>query len=148
MKPDSLNILVIDDSETAREALLGVLEELGHQATLVESGRAALDRLAADTFDLIICDLVMPELDGIDVLNQARAAGVEAPFLLVTANATLKSVVAALRQGAQDYIIKPINLDLLSRRIESAMDSLQLARERAAAERLQGAPGHGRHRRS
>jgi CheY-like chemotaxis protein len=135
----SLRILLIDDSATARVGLTEVLRCLGYQAVAVENGRAALARLEGEPFDAILCDLVMPDMDGIEVLKAVRAKGFDLPFMLMTAYGSISSAITALRLGAEDYLLKPIDEELLRRRIGTLQERRQLANELADKRRMEGA---------
>ncbi|MBW1712491.1 MAG: response regulator [Deltaproteobacteria bacterium] len=135
----SLNFLVVDDSPESLEELCQILHDLGHRSQPVESGHQALAKLEAEEFDVILCDLVMPKMDGIDFLREVKARGYAQPVMLITAHGTTSSAVAALRLGADEYLLKPINEELLKHRIQAVMDRRHLADEQADKKRLEGA---------
>ena len=122
-------ILVADDEAAIRESLAGVLRDEGHAVFEVADGEAALKIIEAVEFDLVIADLRMPGASGIDVLRRIRVVAPQSFVVLVTAYASIESAVEALRQGAQDYIVKPLILaDVLSK-VKRLLDYRHLAWE-------------------
>lgn len=107
--PDrKLRVLVVDDEPTLR---LGFAYALSNKFTQVEtaaSGRQALERLAADSFDVMILDLRMPELDGIAVIDLIRASGNEIPIILCSAALNPNAALRAIRRGVVDFLLKPV----------------------------------------
>jgi len=104
-------VLVIDDDATVREMLSSFLREKGFEIILAKSGESVLDMLRADKFDLIMADLAMPGISGMDVLKEAARAGITTPVIVTTAFGSVQAAVEAMRFGAFDYITKPVNLD-------------------------------------
>ncbi len=136
---DPLNILIVDDSPTGREQLLRLVKEMGHQPHAAASGQEALAALETGGFDLVLCDLVMPDLDGLEVLDKVRGQGWNIPFILVTAHASLKSAVAALRRGADDYLMRPVDREILEHRVASVLRGRQAEKARQEKQLLQAA---------
>lgn len=136
---DKLRVLLIDDSATARAGLEEILSDLGHIPEAVSSCTAALNRMEEVAFDAILCDLVMPEMDGIEFLKEVRSRGHETPFMLMTAYGSIASAIAALRLGAEEYLLKPIDRELLTHRIEALIGRRRLENELANKQRLEGA---------
>ncbi len=107
---DALSILIVDDDATNLEYLSALVEALGYTAETASSGREALQRLAQPPRpDLVVVDVVMPELDGIETLRRYRAGGGKAPVVMCSALDESETVVKAMRSGATDYITKPFN---------------------------------------
>ena len=101
-------VLVVDDDPTQRRLVQAVLDRDGYQVVHAENGQEALDRLTSGGgADVVLLDLVMPGLSGLDTLKQARAAGVRTPVIVLTANAGIEGVVRAMQTGAQDFFVKP-----------------------------------------
>ncbi len=125
MKRRPLDLLVVDDEPTQRRMLAEYLAEAGHPVREVPSGEEALRLLAARPADLVLTDLQLPGIDGVEMLRRARAAGSEADFLVMTAFGTIENAVEAMRAGAYDYLTKPLRLDDL----DQAM--LRIAEKRA-----------------
>ncbi len=122
-------ILVIEDDETVRDVLRSFLGEKGFEVTLAENGEAGLDMLRAEKFDLILTDLVMPGITGMDVLREVTAARISAPVIVMTAFGTVQTAVEAMRIGAFDYITKPFNLDELMIVLDKALSVSKLQKE-------------------
>src|SRR5690606_30699455 len=104
-------LLVVDDNEDNRDLLGRMLARHGHLVTLAEDGPRALAHLEAEAFDLVLLDVMMPGMSGLEVLTRLRASHpkAELPVLMTTALTDSADVVAALRAGANDYITKPID---------------------------------------
>lgn len=133
-------ILVIDDEENIRATLAEFLTLTGYQVATAADGREGLDRLGADSFDLVLSDLKMPGVDGIAVIEWVKETQPELPVIVMTGFATVDTTIRALRLGAEDYLLKPFSLDEIERTVENSLEKRRL-RERnteltAANERL------------
>lgn len=106
-------ILVVDDTQSFRFMLKGYLDDAGYRTTCVSNAAEALALLAQEPIDLVLSDMVMPEMDGVGLLRQIRSRFAPLPFVLVTAHGTVDSAVAAMKEGADDYLLKPLNWDEL-----------------------------------
>jgi DNA-binding NtrC family response regulator len=113
----SLQILVIDDEPALRQILASVLRKAGYSIEVAAGAVEATAKLARGDIDVALCDIKMPDGNGIDVLRKARASGVETAFVMVTAMASMESAVEALRAGAHDYLIKPVREEELLHRL-------------------------------
>jgi nitrogen regulation protein NR(I) len=122
-------ILVIDDDEIVRDVLSSFLSGKDFDVTLAVNGEAGLDLLHADTFELILTDLVMPGITGMDILSKAVEARIAAPVIVMTAFGTVQTAVEAMRIGAFDYITKPFNLEELILVINKALSLSKLQKE-------------------
>lgn len=112
----SLQILVIDDEPVLRQIVSAVLTREGYLVDQAAGVVEATTKLARGDVDLALCDIKMPDGNGIDLLRQTKAAGIDTVFVMVTASASMESAVEALRAGAHDYIVKPVrNEELLNR---------------------------------
>jgi len=100
-------ILVIDDERTIHVALTRILGRQGHRVDAVFGGPDGLERLAAHRYDLVITDLMMPEMNGMELLQAMRAKGYDVPVLMITGYPTIRTALEALRLGAVDYVSKP-----------------------------------------
>ena len=105
------SILVVDDERGIREQLGGILHDEGFAVTAVASGEEALGRLAVDLYDLVLLDVLLPGMDGIEVLRQARAAGHRTPVVVISGHAGAELAVRAVREGAADFMEKPLALE-------------------------------------
>jgi two-component system response regulator ResD len=114
-------ILVVDDDPTLAEIVVGYLVRAGHQADVVDNGRTALDRIAADAPDLIVLDLMLPEVDGLEVCRQVRVSHPGLPVVMLTALGEAEDRIAGLEVGADDYVTKPFSPRELVLRVESVL---------------------------
>ena len=105
----SERILVVDDERTARVSLAEILRMEGYEVVAVEGGDAAVLFLKAQDFDVVLCDLKMPDVNGLEVLSACKEYRPATEFVLLTAYGTLDTAVDALRHGACDYLLKPIS---------------------------------------
>jgi DNA-binding response OmpR family regulator len=110
-------ILIVEDEATTRKAITQALNLMDYRADGVASGSEALDRLSSAPYDLMLLDLRMPEIDGVEVMKRARTAHSSLLVIVLTAHATLESAIAAVRSGAADYLLKPCSI----REIEAAI---------------------------
>lgn len=118
----SLSILVIDDEPAIRLVLVTALARAGHTVEEADNAEHALERLAKGDIEVAICDIKMPGVDGIEMLKRAQALRVNTTFIMITAFASMETVVAAMRAGAYDYITKPIRFEELQYRLEQIAD--------------------------
>ena len=132
------HLLVVDDNETNRDLLSRRLIRRGHTVETAEGGQQALDRIAAESFDVVLLDIMMPEIDGIEVLQRLRIehSASELPVIMATAKTESEDVVAALRLGANDYVTKPLDFPVVFARVQTqlmlkrAQDALRAAHQR------------------
>ncbi len=109
-----VKILVVDDDQDLRENLVEVLSDAGFELTAAENGEQALELLAEAEFDLVLLDLIMPIMGGMEVLPQIKRTYPKVNIIMLTAFSTVDSAVEAMRKGADEYISKPIRIaDLL-----------------------------------
>jgi DNA-binding response OmpR family regulator len=106
-------ILIVDDEPNVRLMFRTTLESTGETTAEAEDGEAALAMLAASTFDLVLLDLQMPGIDGMETLRRLRAAGDETPVVIVTAHGSVPHAVEAMKLGAIDFLSKPLTPDAL-----------------------------------
>ncbi|MBE0433915.1 sigma-54-dependent Fis family transcriptional regulator [candidate division WOR-3 bacterium] len=124
-----MHILIVDDEESQRSLLAGFLGKKGHKIATAGSGREAIGINAASGFDLVIMDMKMPELDGIETLERMKEIDPETYFVILTGYGTVESAVQAMKRGAYDYLNKPINLDELELIIERILKEKDTHRE-------------------
>jgi two-component system alkaline phosphatase synthesis response regulator PhoP len=120
--PTKANILLVDDEENLHEALKLNLEIEGYAVTSAYNGSDALKAIANEYFDLIILDVMMPEVDGISVAETVRVNNNDVPILMLSAKNTGADRVLGLKKGADDYLTKPFNLEELLLRIEKLIE--------------------------
>jgi len=139
-KVETGNILVVDDIEANRALLSRRLTRDGHRVTTAEGGRQALDLLEADDFDLVLLDLMMPEINGFEVLARIKADPRlhRIPVIMISALDEVDSVVRCIEAGAEDYLPKPFNPVLLKARINAGLEKKRWhERERLYLSRLE-----------
>src|SRR5512143_2164975 len=122
------HILVVDDHRTTRLKILLGLKQQGHTITEAENGRQALEKLKADSFDLVLLDIMMPELDGYQVLEQMKQdhALRDVPVIVISAQEELESLVHGIELGAEDYLPKSFDPVLLRARIGACLEKKHL----------------------
>jgi len=104
-------ILVVDDEEIIRESLSFVLKKEGYLVEEAENGKAAYDKIVASSFDVVITDLEMPGMKGIQLVEEIQKLNIQTSIIIITAYGSLDTAISALRNGASDYILKPIEFD-------------------------------------
>lgn len=114
-----MRLLVVEDSKRLRDSLETGLRRRGYAIDSVEDGRRGLIYARTTDYDVIVLDIMLPEMDGLEVLRRAREHGVETPVLLLTARDAVNDRVNGLRTGADDYVVKPFAFDELVARIEA-----------------------------
>ncbi len=122
-------ILLIDDEAPSREALTLLLKSADYDVKSAGSGNEAFELLAEDGFDIIITDLFLPDLDGIDILKQVKSASPAMEVILITGHASAETAVRAMKEGAFDYITKPLNIDELRIILGKAVEKRLLLNE-------------------
>ncbi len=135
MTTEKTHILVVDDEEIVRESLGGWLEKDGFFVATVPDGKTAVERLKAEHWDVLLLDLKMPGMDGLQVLEEARKLRPEAVAVIMTAYATVDTAVTAMKMGAFDYLVKPFDPEELSLMMQKIVTQQHLVRENAALRR-------------
>lgn len=124
-------VLVVDDEPKMARVLEIMLVDMGHEVLVAADGRTALTHAQADAIDLVITDLRMPEMDGVQLLSALRESGSEVPVIIMTAYGTVESAVAAMKQGAYDYILRPFDVEAVELVITRALSHQRVQRENA-----------------
>ncbi|MBL8038467.1 MAG: sigma-54-dependent Fis family transcriptional regulator [Nitrospira sp.] len=122
-------ILVVDDEQSLREVLSIMLKRAGYAVTSAADGEEAVELLQKEIFDLVITDLRMPKVDGMEVLKAVKSASPETVVLIITAFASADSAVEAMKQGAYDYLTKPFQVDEVQLIIRNALEKRRLTTE-------------------
>lgn len=122
-------ILIVDDKELMRDSVATTLVRKGYVVVSASSGAEAIDRLSKRSFDAVITDLQMPEMDGLELLEEIRKSDEQLPVIFMTAFGSIETAVAAMKQGAFDYITKPFSGDILLLTVERALKHASLIRE-------------------
>jgi len=122
------SVLVVDDDETNRKILSGRLESEGHKVSVAENGRRALEVIEREPFDLVLLDILMPEMDGYQVLKhlKSRQTARDIPVIVLSALDEIESAVKCIEMGAEDYLTKPFNPVLLRARIGACLEKKRL----------------------
>ena len=123
------SILVVDDEPSIREFLQIMLKREKINVEVAENGRIALEKLAQNAFDMVISDIQMPELSGIELLAKIKEKDPEAIVMMVTAFGSTESAVEAMKLGAYDYLTKPFKIDDVKLRIHKALERRVLVQE-------------------
>jgi DNA-binding NtrC family response regulator len=125
----SARLLIVDDEERMAGVVAMALQRAGHECRTCGSGEEALAAVSESGADLVVTDLRMPEMDGIELLRRLRAIEPTLPVILITAHASVPSAVAAMREGAFDYVTKPFDNDELRAVVARALEMTRLQRE-------------------
>ena len=116
-----MQVLVVDDERAVRNALRRAFTLAGYDVAEADGGQAALSTLARSSPDLVVLDVLMPDVDGLEVCRRLRASGDRTPVLMLTARETVADRVAGLDAGADDYVVKPFDLDELLARVRALL---------------------------
>src|SRR5919202_1625121 len=108
-------ILIADDERSITEGLSAILQDEGYAVDVAQDGQKALDRLTSETYGVVLADLKMPKVDGLALLKELQSREITTECIIITGQATVDSAVQAMRQGAYDYIEKPLNAEKLNR---------------------------------
>ena len=121
-------MLVVDDERAIRDTLREILEDAGYEVAVAEDGVKALEQFNQERYDVVLCDIKMPGMDGIELLDKLQAES-EVPVVMVSGHGTIETAVDALKRGAYDYIEKPLDLNRLLVSIRNALDKSHLVTE-------------------
>jgi CheY-like chemotaxis protein len=130
---DPSRILIVDDEPNVRLVFRTALESAGYQVQEASDGQTALELIRRGDLSVVLLDLRMPRLDGLETLRQMREEGISVPVVVVTAHGSLPDVVAAMRLGAVDFIPKPLSPESLRRVVRDAVGVERAAVDRSAA---------------
>jgi two-component system response regulator PilR (NtrC family) len=131
-------ILVVDDERSMRELLAIVLRREGYEVLLAENGRAAVEALEREPIDILISDIKMPDLSGVEVLRAAKRVDQDILGIMITAFASTDTAVEAMRLGACDYLSKPFDVDVLRMKVREKIENRQLRQENVLLKRTLG----------
>ena len=124
------NILVVEDNRDMSELFCAVLEDNGYKTFSASNGNEALEIMDKQFIDLIICDLMMPEMDGYEFTDTLRKCNCDIPILTVTARDQFKDMKRSLELGSDDYMVKPVNLNELLLRVNSLLRRAKISAEK------------------
>jgi DNA-binding NtrC family response regulator len=122
-------ILIIDDERAIRSTLSEILQHEGYKVDLAENGEEGLQIFKSTVFDVVLCDIKMPKMDGMEFLEKARQINPDVPLIMISGHGTIETAVEAVKKGAFDYIAKPPDLNRLLITLRNAMDKTQLVSE-------------------
>ncbi|MBU2559898.1 response regulator [archaeon] len=123
---DKKKILVVDDEETARITLEALLKKEGHDVAIAKNGKEAIAKIKSDTFDVALVDLVMPDMDGMTVLNEIKSKNPATHVIMITGFGTIEGAVEAMKVGATDYISKPFKKNEIENLIRRTLEEARL----------------------
>ncbi|MGM0377400.1 MAG: sigma-54-dependent transcriptional regulator [Bacteroidota bacterium] len=122
-------ILVIDDQKSIRNTLKDILEYEGHEVILAQDGPEGLEKFGADKFDVVLLDIKMPEMDGMEVLDKIMEKAPDIPVIMISGHGNIDTAVDAIKKGAYDFIEKPLDLNRLLVTIRNGLDKKELVNE-------------------
>jgi DNA-binding NtrC family response regulator len=120
------NILVIDDEKSIRNTLKEIFEYENHKVVLAENGPGGIELFEKDDFDVVLCDIKMPEMDGIEVLERIIEKSPDIPVIMISGHGNIDTAVEAIKKGAYDFIEKPLDLNRLLVTVRNAMERIDL----------------------
>ncbi len=132
----SLQLLIIDDEPAIRQVVAAHLRKSGYSIEQAGDGETAMERLSRGDIDIALCDIKLPGLSGIELLRQARSANIDTAFIMMTAFASVDTAIEAIKAGAADYMIKPLNNEELLHRLNKVGDLRGLRAENRVLRRL------------
>ncbi len=124
-----MKLLIIDDERSIRNTLKEILEFEGYEIDLAANGKEGLEKAKAQSFDAIFCDIKMPDIDGIEVLEKLNEAGVESAVIMISGHGTIDTAVECIKKGAYDFIQKPLDLNRILITLKNATDKTSLVKE-------------------
>lgn len=122
-------ILVVDDEKSIRDALSDILTEEKYAVITAADGEEGFTKLSEEKIDLVLCDIKMPKMDGLELLQKATEEGMDVPFIMISAHGTIDTAVEATKKGAFDFIQKPPDLNRILLTIRNALDNSRLTKE-------------------
>lgn len=126
---DKLQILIAEDEKNVGDLLVELLQSDEREITVVNNGLEAIKKLKKKRFDLLITDLMMPEVDGMEVMHKAKQLYPDILMIIITGYASLETAIQAVKEGAYDYLRKPFRLDELKISVDNACERIYLIRE-------------------
>ena len=123
-----MKILLVEDEKKIADGVVTILKQDRYETDVAYDGISGLDSMLSDVYDLILLDIMLPQMDGIDVLEQAREEGIHTPIILLTAKAQKEDVIRGLNSGADDYLTKPFDGGELLARVRAQMRGRQMKR--------------------
>ena len=134
-KPTDIRVLIVDNDQSHAETVAESLQRVGYECEVATSGTQGAELIERETFDIVITDLKMADIDGLEILTRAKRVLPDAEVIVVTGYGTIPSAVAAMQQGAFNYLLKPLDLAQLRAIAEKAVregNAAGIRRRRAA----------------
>jgi diguanylate cyclase (GGDEF)-like protein len=128
-KGERIKVLIIDDEQAIRELLLDFMDVLGYEAKAVETGEEGIQEARKEKYHIVLTDLFLPGMNGIDVVREVKAISSTNIVMVMTAHGSMQAAVESIREGAYDFIAKPLDLDSIRLRIEKALEYKNLFAE-------------------
>ncbi len=122
-------ILIVDDEKSIRDALSDILEEEKYEVITAQDGEDGWDKLSNEKVDLVLCDIKMPKMDGLELLSKASEEGMDTPFVMISAHGTIDTAVEATKKGAYDFIQKPPDLNRILVTVRNGIENGKLSSE-------------------
>jgi len=129
MAPPKEKLLIIDDEPKLLQSLKIVFEEEGYNVSLADCGAEGERVFRSDVFDLVLTDMMMPDISGLEVLKNFAQIDAEVPIIMMTAYGTVETAVESMKLGATDYLLKPFSLDEISMKVKRTLESFKIKRE-------------------
>jgi len=123
------HILIIDDKQSIVEILETALSEEGYMTSSATSGAAALEKLDQEDFELALCDVRLPDIDGMEILRRINNKTQRTAVIMITAYGSIENAIECMKLGADDYVTKPFNLDEIKEVVKKGLERVHLARE-------------------
>ena len=121
-----MKLLIVEDDQQLQQMFIRILNKHGYSAVGVSNGQLAMDALDRDYYDLIITDIMMPEMDGFELVQQLRDVGNKIPILMITAKDAFDDMSLGFRYGVDDYMVKPININEMVLRVKALLRRAQM----------------------
>ncbi len=134
------HVLIVDDERSMREFLEIFMTKKGHEVTVAENGKVAIETLKEEEFDLIFTDLRMPEVDGITVLKEAKTLWPDTQVIVLTAYSSTETAIEAMKLGAYDYISKPFKVGEAGVVVDKALEKRELVLDNRRLKRQASSP--------
>ena len=125
-----VRVLYIEDNDIQRKTLASGLRSKGHSVSVATSGRTGLRLFNSKAFEVILCDLNMPEMDGLGVLENIRRKDPDIPFIILSAHGTVPLAVKAIKKGANYFVLKPVEINQITITIEQIIEKTKLQKKK------------------
>ena len=124
-----MKILIIDDERSIRNSLKEILADEGYEVEVAENGEQGLSMADKEKYNIIFCDIKMPEMDGMEVLDKLTEMGIESAVVMISGHGDIDTAVECIKKGAFDFIQKPLDLNRILITIKNATDKVSLVKE-------------------